>query len=138
MLSPEPANPAWGWQTAPLEWLSLSSGPTQHLAAPLTTSCSLTAFACSSQARQRCRGGGRPGPRGSRAAAASEGGGPACPARPHRLVQHTPDGTICFSKLKCIRDTLNPGLSPISHIPVPTWPVKTLALCREIYGYEAK
>lgn len=46
---------------------------------------------------------------------------------------------FCFSNVKCIRATLNPGLSPMSHdITVPTWPVKTLALSREIYGYETK
>lgn len=46
---------------------------------------------------------------------------------------------FCFSNVKCITATLNPGLSPMSHdITVPTWPVKTLALSREIYGYETK
>lgn len=63
------------------------------------------------------------------------------PALPLWLIQHSRLGISCgpeayfsFSKVKRITDTLNPRLSPISHdIPVPTWPVKTLALSRELW-----
>lgn len=141
MLSPEPANPAWG--SSQLHFSGshklLSSGPTQHLCCSSHHELQPCGF-CPEAAKwgSSSRGWRQPRPAGHHRAQLSHAHSLACPASLAHPA-HPPGNSVCpemcfcLSKVKCIRDTLNPGLSPISHdILVPTWPVKTLRLCREI------
>lgn len=138
---PRASKPSMGQQPAPLQWLS-QAAPIWSYSAPLLLltprAAALWLLPWSSQVKEQ-----PPRAKADQASRAPQGTAQpysARPALPHWLIQHIRLGIqfgsemyFCFSKVKCARDTLNPGLSPKSHdIPVPTWPVKTPALCREI------